>query len=72
MENDNKELQQLQQAYQQLAQQSQQLYAELQAVRGDKLNERLKVLFDIVKEGDSDLAKLAKWHMKEILAKPKK
>lgn len=72
MENENNELQQLQQAYQQLMQQSQRLYAELQSVRGDKLNERLKVLFEIVKDGDADLAKLAKWHMKEILAKPKK
>lgn len=64
--------QQLQQAYQQLAQQSQQLYSELQSIRSDKLNERLKVLFEIVQNGDKDLAKLAKWHMKEILAKPKK
>lgn len=72
---------QIVQAYNQLAAENQQLRIELNSLRNDKTLERMESLvklidkFNLYTESDPKLAKIvnnAKWHLNEILAKPKK
>lgn len=76
MENvkETQEYQELQQAYNQLLQQAQQINMELQNLKSDKIAERFELIMRIMehKECYTDATlKLAEWHIKQMLAKPK-
>lgn len=72
MENDYDKLKE---AYDQLLQQAQQLQAEYQALRADKLGEQWGKLIQMMENKDNyspDIIKLVEWHLKQLLEKPKK
>lgn len=64
----------LQQAYQQLLQQAQDIDRRYQALLQDKMLERIKVVSSIMEHKDvysEKIIKLADWHLAQMLAKPK-
>jgi len=72
MENDYDKLKE---AYDQLLQQAQQLQAEYQALRADKLGEQWGKLIQMMENKDNyspEIIKLVEWHLKQLLEKPKK
>lgn len=76
MENDNvrPSYEELQQAYQQLLQQAQELDRRYQALFQDKMLEKIKVISSIVEHKEfysKKIIKLAEWHLAQMLAKPK-
>ena len=76
MENDNVKpsYEELQQAYQQLLQQAQELDRRYQALLQDKMLEKIKVISSIMEHKDvysKKILKLAEWHLTQMLAKPK-
>lgn len=76
MENDNVKpsYEELQQAYQQLLQQAQELDRRYQALLQDKMLEKIKVVSSIMEHKDvysEKILKLAEWHLAQMLAKPK-
>jgi len=76
MENDNVKpsYEELQQAYQQLLQQAQELDRRYQALLQDKMLEKIKVVSSIMEHKDvysEKIIKLAEWHLTQMLAKPK-
>lgn len=76
MENEqmNPSYEQLAQAYSNLIRENEQLRMNLNAVSTDRLLERLKTVMQIVEHKESyseNIIKLAEWHIKEMLKKPK-
>ena len=76
MENENVKpsYEELQQAYQQLLQQAQELDRRYQALLQDKMLEKIKVVSAIIEHKDAyseKVQKLADWHLQQMLAKPK-
>ena len=76
MTNDNVKpsYEELQQAYQQLLQQAQELDRRYQALLQDKMLEKIKVVCSIMENKNvypESIIKLAEWHLKQMLAKPK-
>ena len=76
MENDNVKpsYEELQQAYQQLLQQAQELDRRYQALLQDKMLEKIKVVCSIIENKTvypESIIKLAEWHLKQMLSKPK-
>ena len=76
MENENVKpsYEELQQAYQQLLQQAQELDRRYQALLQDKMLEKIKVVSSIMEHKDvysEKIIKLADWHLVQMLAKPK-
>ena len=76
MENDNLKpsYEELQQAYQQLLHQAQELDRRYQALLQDKMLEKIKVVSSIMEHKDAysaKIIKLAEWHLAQMLAKPK-
>jgi hypothetical protein len=76
MENENVKpsYEELQQAYQQLLVQAQELDRRYQALLQDKMLEKIKVVSSIVEHKDvysNKVLKLAEWHLVQMLAKPK-
>lgn len=74
MENEQN-YQELKNAYDQLLQQAQQLQAEYQALRADKLGEQWSKLIQMMEHKDNyspEIIKLVEWHLKQLLEKPKK
>lgn len=76
MENDNVKpsYEELQQAYQQLLQQAQELDRRYQALLQDKMLEKIKVVCSIMENKSvypESIIKLAEWHLKQMLSKPK-
>ena len=76
MENENVKpsYEELQQAYQQLLQQAQELDRRYQALLQDKMLEKIKVVCSIMENKNvypESIIKLAEWHLKQMLAKPK-
>ena len=76
MENDNVKpsYEELQQAYQQLLQQAQELDRRYQALLQDKMLEKIKVVCSIIENKSvypESIIKLAEWHLKQMLSKPK-
>jgi hypothetical protein len=75
MENDNVKpsYEELQQAYQQLLQQAQELDRRYQALLQDKMLDKIKVVCGIMEHKDvysEEIIKLAEWHLAQMLAKP--
>ena len=61
-------------AYQQLLQQAQELDRRYQALLQDKMLEKIKVVCSIMENKNvypESIIKLAEWHLKQMLAKPK-
>ena len=76
MENDNVKpsYEELQQAYQQLLQQAQELDRRYQVLLQDKMLEKIKIISSIMEHKDvysEKIIKLAEWHLAQMLAKPK-
>jgi hypothetical protein len=76
MENENVKpsYEELQQAYQQLLQQAQELDRRYQALLQDRMLEKIKVVSSIMEHKDvysEKIIKLAEWHLAQMLAKPK-
>lgn len=76
MENENVKpsYEELQQAYQQLLQQAQELDRRYQALLQDRMLEKIKVVGSIMEHKDvysEKIIKLAEWHLAQMLAKPK-
>ena len=76
MENENVKpsYEELQQGYQQLLQQAQELDRRYQALLQDKMLEKIKVVCSIMENKNvypESIIKLAEWHLKQMLAKPK-
>ena len=76
MENENvrPSYEELQQAYQQLLQQAQELDRRYQALLQDKMLEKIKVVCSIIENKNvypESIIKLAEWHLKQMLSKPK-
>lgn len=76
MENENVKpsYEELQQAYQQLLLQAQELERRYQAVLQDKMLDKIKVVSSILEHRDAysdKVLKLAEWHLIQMLAKPK-
>lgn len=76
MENENVKpsYEELQQAYQQLLQQAQELDRRYQALLQDKMLEKIKVVCSIMENKSvypESIIKLAEWHLKQMLSKPK-
>ena len=76
MENDNVKpsYEELQQAYHQLLQQAQELDRRYQALLQDKMLEKIKVVCSIMENKSvypESIIKLAEWHLKQMLSKPK-
>lgn len=76
MENENVKpsYEELQQAYQQLLQQAQELDRRYQALLQDKMLEKIKVVCSIMENKNvypESIIKLAEWHLKQMLSKPK-
>ena len=64
----------LKQAYDQLLQQAQELDRRYQTLLQDKMLEKIKVVSAIIEHKDAyseTVQKLADWHLKQMLAKPK-
>lgn len=73
-ENVKPSYEELQQAYQQLLQQAQELDRRYQALLQDKMLEKIKVVSSIMEHKDvysEKIIKLAEWHLAQMLAKPK-
>jgi hypothetical protein len=76
MENENVKpsYEELQQAYHQLLQQAQELDRRYQALLQDKMLEKIKVVCSIMENKNvypESIIKLAEWHLKQMLSKPK-
>lgn len=76
MENENVKpsYEELQQAYQQLLQQAQELDRRYQVLLQDKMLEKIQVVCSIMEHKNvypESIIKLAEWHLKQMLAKPK-
>lgn len=76
MENENVKpsYEELQQAYHQLLQQAQELDRRYQALLQDKMLEKIKVVCSIMENKNvypESILKLAEWHLKQMLSKPK-
>ena len=76
MENENVKpsYEELQQAYHQLLQQAQELDRRYQALLQDKMLEKIKVVCSIMENKSvypESIIKLAEWHLKQMLSKPK-
>lgn len=76
MENENVKpsYEELQQAYQQLLQQAQELDRRYQVLLQDRMLEKIKVVSSIMEHKDvysEKIIKLAEWHLAQMLAKPK-
>lgn len=73
-ENVKPSYEELQQAYQQLLQQAQELDRRYQALLQDRMLEKIKVVSSIMEHKDvysEKIIKLAEWHLAQMLAKPK-
>ena len=74
MENENGNQKELINAYQQVLQQNQELRYRIQALQLDKVDARMNTLMHIMENKDmysEKIIKLAEWHIRELLAKPK-
>lgn len=76
MENENVKpsYEELQQGYHQLLQQAQELDRRYQALLQDKMLEKIKVVCSIMENKSvypESIIKLAEWHLKQMLSKPK-
>lgn len=76
MENENVKpsYEELLQAYQQLLQQAQELDRRYQALLQDKMLEKIKVVCSMMENKNvypESIIKLAEWHLKQMLSKPK-
>ena len=73
-ENVKPSYEELQQGYQQLLQQAQELERRYQVLLQDKMLEKIKVVCSIIEHKDfysEKILKLADWHLSQMLAKPK-
>ena len=76
MENENVKpsYEELQQAYQKLLQHTQELDRKYQALLQDKVLDKIKVVCSIMENKHvypESIIKLAEWHLKQMLSKPK-
>ena len=74
MEQQNPTYEQLAQAYNNAIRELENVRMECQAIRSDKVLERLNTMMHIVENKDKydkSIVKLANWHMKQIMSKPK-
>lgn len=74
MENEKPTYEQVVQAYTNVYNQLEEAKREIQVMQSDRLTERLNVMLHIVENKDKypkDVVKLAIWHVKKIMAKPK-
>lgn len=62
------------QAYNGLFRENEMIKAELNSIKMDKLLEKLNMMLEVVRNKDSypkEIVNLAKWHVKQMMAKPK-
>lgn len=65
----------LMKAYIEMGKEFEKFQMDYNAIKADKILERLKIMMEIIMNKDSfnpSIVKLAEWHMKQIMAKPKK